>query len=80
MEDLQPAMKKTYCALNPMTEAEMAAVCGGDSFARDAGQFIGGMLGFVHDHPILGSTATMILPPAGLLMAVVAGVCAAVDN
>ncbi len=63
-----------------MSEAETAAVCGGDTFARDAGQFIGGALGYVHDHAILCSTATMILPPAGLLMALVAGVNAAINN
>ena len=71
-------MKTTHCALISMAEAEMAAVCGGgDCFARDAGQFIGGMLGYIRDNTILVGAANVILPPAGLVMAVVAGVDAA---
>ncbi len=64
----------------PLPDAELAAIRGGDSFARDFGQFIGGTLGYVRDNTMLCATATFILPPAGLLMAIVAGVKTAVDN
>jgi hypothetical protein len=83
MEDLQLTMRTTthpHCEWALMSEAEMSAVCGGDTFARDAGQFLGGAFGFLHEHPIGCATATMLFPPAGLLMALVAGVEAAVDN
>jgi len=74
-------MNTTSCDLNGLPEADLARVSGGgDSFARDAGQFIGGMLGYVRDNTMLFGAANMILPPAGLLMAIAAGVKTAVEN
>jgi hypothetical protein len=74
-------MKTTFGDLGGLSEVEMSRICGGsDSFARDAGQFIGGALGFVHDNPMTFSTACMIIPPGGFLLAIIAGAQAAAGN
>ena len=74
-------MRTTSCELGSLSETEMSGICGvADTFARDAGQFIGGALGFIHDNPMTFSTACMILPPGGFLLSIIAGVQAAAGN
>ncbi len=81
MESSELTMKTTCEDMSLLPETALAGVVGGaETFARDAGQFAGGALGYVRDHPIVFSTASMILPPAGFLLAIAAGLAEAVER
>jgi hypothetical protein len=74
-------MKTIQCDLSCLSELEMSCVCGGgDSFARDVGQFIGGALGFGYSHPYAVAGAGLIVLGGGGLLCIAAGVAAAIDR
>jgi len=59
----------------------MSGVCGGaDSFARDAGQFLGGVAGYGANHLPLMIGVSVLLPGTGILLCLIAGVSAAVNQ
>jgi hypothetical protein len=81
MEGLQLTMKTTHCELRCLSDLEMACVCGGgDTFARDAGQFIGGAAGYGYDHPYAVAGASLLFPCGGAFLCLAAGLAAAISK
>jgi hypothetical protein len=74
-------MNTTAYGLSSLSEAEMSGICGGaDNFARDAGQFLGGAASYGASHLNLVTGVNILLPGSGILICLIAGMSAAVNQ